>query len=76
MTIKDLPLVYNIDKVHIYYNGYKIAHFWRKSNCGLYEQAFHHCPTDVITNGKIESFGFIIEGVLPEPARVLEIYLK
>jgi hypothetical protein len=42
----------------------------------LYEQAFHHCPTEIITNGKIESFGFIIEGVLPEPARVLEIYLK
>lgn len=76
MRIKDLPLVYNIDKVHIYYNDYKVAHFWRKSEKSLYEQAIHHLANDNLNDRPIESIGFIIEGVLPEPTRVLEIYLK
>ena len=80
MTIKDLPLIYNLDKVEVYNKRGLVSSFWRDSKFSLAEQVERYRTQlsdearDVL-NRKIESMGLTIEGVADDVI-VLAIYLK
>ena len=80
MTIKDLPLIYNIDKVEVYNKRGLVSSFRRDSKFSLAEQVERYRTQlsdearDVL-NRKIESMGLTIEGVADDVI-VLAIYLK
>lgn len=80
MTIKELPLIYNVDKVAVYNKKGLVSSFWRNSKIGLAEQVEHNRTqlTDSARNAineKIESMGICVSGI-SENVVTLEIYLK
>lgn len=80
MTIKDLPLIYNVDKVAVYNKRGLVSSFWRDSKFSLAEQVERYRTQlseearDVL-NKKIESMGICVSGI-SENVVTLEIYLK
>lgn len=79
MTIKELPLIYNVDKVAVYNKRGLVSSFWRNSKVGLAEQVEYN-RTQLIgaenaINEKIESMGICVSGI-SENVVTLEIYLK
>lgn len=80
MTIKDLPLIYNLDKVEVYNKKGIVSSFWRDSKFSLAEQVERYRTQlsdearDVL-NRKIESMGLTVEGIADDVI-VLAIYLK
>ena len=80
MTIKDLPLIYNLDKVAVYNKRGLVSSFWRDRKFSLAEQVERHRTQlsdearDVL-NRKIESMGICVSGI-SEDVVTLEIYLK
>lgn len=80
MTIKDLPLIYNLDKVEVYNKKGIVSSFWRDSKFSLAEQVERYRTQlsdearDVL-NRKIESMGLTVEGI-SDDVIVLAIYLK
>ena len=80
MTIKDIPLIYNLDKVEVYYKYGLVSSFWRDSKYSLAEQVEHH-RTQLSEEGaeainrKIESMGICVSGI-SENVVTLEIYLE
>ena len=80
MTIKDLPLIYNVDKVAVYNKKGIVSSFWRDSKFSLAEQVERYRTQlsdearDVL-NKKIESMGICVSGI-SEDVVTLEIYLK
>lgn len=80
MTIKDLPLIYNLDKVEVYNKRGLVSSFWRDSKFSLAEQVERYRTQlsdearDVL-NRKIESMGLTVEGIADDVI-VLAIYLK
>ena len=80
MTIKDLPLIYNVDKVAVYNKRGLVSSFWRDSKFSLAEQVERYRTqlTDAARNAineKIESMGICVSGI-SENVITLEIYLK
>lgn len=80
MTIKELPLIYNVDKVAVYNKRGLVSSFWRNSKIGLAEQVEHNRTqlSDSARNAinkKIESMGICVSG-LSKDVITLEIYLK
>ena len=80
MTIKELPLIYNVDKVAVYNKRGFVSSFWRDSKCGLAEQVerYRIQLSDSARNAineKIESMGVCVSGI-SENVITLEIYLK
>jgi hypothetical protein len=79
MTIKELPLIYNVDKVAVYNKRGLISSFWRDSKFGLAEQVEYNrtqlIGADNVLNEKIESMGICVSGI-SEDVITLEIYLK
>lgn len=80
MTIKDLPLIYNLDRVEVYNKQGLVSSFWRDSKFSLAEQVERY-RTQLsdeardILNRKIESMGLTVEGITDDVI-VLAIYLK
>ena len=80
MTIKDLPLIYNLDKVAVYNKHGLISSFWRDSKFSLAEQVERYRTqlsdeAREATNKQIESMGICVSGI-SEDVVTLEIYLK
>jgi hypothetical protein len=79
MTIKDLPLIYNVDKVAVYNKRGLVSSFWRDSKFSLAEQVERYrtqlIGADNVLNEKIESMGICVSGI-SEDVITLEIYLK
>lgn len=80
MTIKDLPLIYNVDKVAVYNKRGLVSSFWRDSKFGLAEQVERYRTqlSDSARNAineKIESMSICVSGI-SEQVVTLEIYLK
>ena len=80
MTIKDLPLIYNVDKVAVYNKRGLVSSFWRDSKFSLAEQVERYRTqlsdeAREATNRKIESMGICVSGI-SEDVVTLEIYLK
>ena len=79
MTIKDLPLIYNLDKVAVYNKRGLVSSFWRDRKFSLAEQVERYRTQlsdearDVL-NKKIESMGICVSGI-SENVITLEIYL-
>ena len=73
MKVKELPLIYNIDKVRAYKDNKKIADFKVESGWHLTTQIENHLPKDG-GEYKIASMGILVEGILTEVI-VLELYL-
>ena len=80
MTIKDLPLIYNLDKVAVYNKHGLVSSFWRDRKFSLAEQVERYRTQlsdearDVL-NRKIESMGICVSSI-SEDVVTLEIYLK
>jgi hypothetical protein len=80
MTINDLPLIYNLDKVAVYNKHGLVSSFWRDRKFSLAEQVVHYRTQlseearDVL-NQKIESMGICVSGIADNVV-TLEIYLK
>ena len=80
MTINDLPLIYNLDKVAVYNKRGLVSSFWRDRKFSLAEQVVRYRTQlsnearDVL-NQKIESMGICVSGI-SENVVTLEIYLK
>ena len=80
MTIKDLPLIYNVDKVAVYNKRGLVSSFLRNSKFSLAEQVERHriqlsdSARNAI-NEKIESMGICVSGIADNVV-LLEIYLK
>ena len=80
MTIKDLPLIYNLDKVAVYNKQGLVSSFWRDRKFSLAEQVERYRTQlsnearDVL-NKKIESMCICVSGI-SENVVTLEIYLK
>ena len=80
MTIKDIPLIYNLDKVAVYNKRGLVSSFWRDRKFSLAEQVERYRTQlsdesrDVL-NKKIESMGICVSGI-SENIVTLEIYLK
>ena len=80
MTIKDLPLIYNVDKVAVYNKKGLVSSFLRNSKFSLAEQVERHrtqlsdSARNVI-NEKIESMSICVSGIA-DNVILLEIYLK
>lgn len=71
IKLRDLPLIYNIDKVRLYKDNCLIGETWVGSSLRLYlEEKFPHCLDYVVG-----SMGICTEGVI-SPHHVLEIYFK
>jgi hypothetical protein len=79
MTIKELPLIYNVDKVAVYNKRGIVSSFWRNSRLSLAEQVQYNrtqlIGANNILNEKIESMGICVSGI-SENVVTLEIYLK
>ena len=79
MTIKELPLIYNIDKVEVYNKRGLVSSFWRNLKFGLAEQVEYNrtqlIGADNVLNEKIESMEICVSGI-SENVVTLEIYLK
>jgi len=80
MTIKELPLIYNVDKVAVYNKRGLVSSFWRDPKFGLAEQVerYHTQLSDSarnVLNEKIGSMGICVSGI-SEDVITLEIYLK
>jgi hypothetical protein len=80
MTIKELPLIYNVDKVAVYNKRGLVSSFWRDSKFGLAEQVERYRiqlsdSARNATNEKIESMSICISGIADNVV-TLEIYLK
>jgi len=79
MTIKDLPLIYNVDKVAVYNKRGVVSSFWRDSRVGLAEQVEYNrtqlIGAENVLNEKIESMGICVSGIADNVV-LLEIYLK
>ena len=79
MTIKELPLIYNIDKVTVYNKRGLVSSFWRDSRFGLDEQVEYNrtqlIGAENVLNEKIESMSVCVSGI-SEDIVTLEIYLK
>lgn len=79
MTIKELPLIYNIDKVEVYNKQGIVSSFWRNSRFGLAEQVEYNrtqlIGAENVLNEKIESMGVCVSGI-SENVVTLEIFLK
>ena len=79
MTIKDIPLIYNLDKVEVYNKRGLVSSFWRNSKFGLAEQVEYN-RTQLIgaenaINEKIGSMSICVSGI-SENVVTLEIYLE
>ena len=80
MTIKELPLIYNVDKVAVYNKRGLVSSFWRDSKLGLAEQVERY-RTQLLDsarnaiNEKIKSMGICVSGIADNVV-TLEIYLK
>ena len=80
MTIKELPFIYNVDKVAVYNKRGLVSSFWRVPKFSLAEQVERYRTQlseearDVL-NKKIESMGICVSGI-SENVVTLEIYLK
>ena len=71
VKLKDLPIIYNVDKLRLYKDNRLIGETWVGSSLKLYiEEKFPHCLDCVI-----DSIGICTEGVI-SPHQVLEIYFK
>lgn len=79
MTIKDIPLIYNLDKVEVYNKRGLVSSFWRNSKYGLAEQVEYNrtqlTGAENAINEKIESMGISVSGI-SENVVTLEIYLE
>ena len=74
MKLKDIPMIYNLDKIKLYHKNHFIAEMW----------VGHHSPQFYFNENvlfrdylqfPIDSFSVSVEGCLSEVI-VLEIYLK
>ena len=79
MTIKDIPLIYNLDKVEVYNKRGLVSSFWRDSKLGLAQQVEYNrtqlTGAENAINEKIESMGICVSGIT-ENIVTLEIYLE
>ena len=78
MTIKDLPIIYNLDRVRVYNKNGLVSSFNRNSRYGLVEQVEQHRTqlfTGNIVNEKIDSMSICVEG-MADNVVVLEIHIK
>ena len=79
MTIKELPLIYNVDKVEVYNKRGLVSSFWRNLKFGFAEQVEYNrtqlIGADNVLNEKIESMEICVSGI-SENVVTLEIYLK
>lgn len=79
MTIKELPLIYNVDKVEVYNKRGLVSSFWRDSKFSLAEQVEYNrtqlIGADNVLNEKIESMEICVSGI-SENVVTLEIHLK
>ena len=79
MTIKELPLIYNVDKVAVYNKIGIVSSFWRNSRISLAEQVEYNRTQLIgaknVLNEKIESMSVLVSGI-SEDVVTLEIYLK
>ena len=66
MTIKSIPLIYNVDKIRIYDDNLLKCERWYHDR---------HLIPDKFQTRKIESLSISVEGCLSEVV-VLEIFLK
>lgn len=74
MKVKELPLIYNIDKVRVYKDNKKIADFKVESGWHLTIQIERNLPRGG-GDYKITSMSIVVEGVLAEVV-VLELHLS
>ena len=72
MKIKELPLVYNVDKVRVYKGNKKVADFLVESGLHITTQIECKLPKGG-GEWKVASMGILVEGVLAEVV-VLEIF--
>lgn len=71
IKLRDLPLIYNVDKIRLYKDYHLIGETWIGSSLKLYiEEKFPHCLDYTIV-----SMSVCIEGSLND-VQVLEIDLK
>jgi len=79
MTIKELPLIYNVDKVVVYNKRGLVSSFWRNSQFSLAEQVEYNrtqlIGAENVLNEKIESMSIGVSGIA-DNVITLEIYLK
>ena len=79
MTIKELPLIYNVDKVAVYNKMGIVSSFWRNSRLSLAEQVQYNrtqlIGANNVLNEKIEAMSILVSGI-SEDVVTLEIYLK
>lgn len=73
MKVKELPLIYNVDKVRVYKDNKKIADFKVESGWHLTMQIENHLPKDG-GEYKIASMSILVEGILADVV-VLELHL-
>ena len=71
IKLKDLPIIYNVDKLRLYKDNRLIGETWVGSSLRMYiEEKFPHCLDYVIDN-----MSFCVDGYLC-PVQILEIYFK
>ena len=71
IKLRDLPPIYNVDKVRLYKDNHLIGETWVGSSLRMYlEERFPHCLDEVV-----DSMGICTEGVV-YAHQVLEIYFK
>ena len=80
MTIQDLPLIYNLDKVAVYNKHGLVSSFWRDRKFSLAEQVVHYRTqlsneAREVLDRKIESLSICVSGAMANVV-TLEIYLK
>lgn len=74
MKVKELPLIYNVDKVRAYKDNKKIAEFKVERGWHLTIQIERNLPRGG-GDYRITSMSVVVEGVLAEVV-VLELYLN
>ena len=71
VKLRDLPLIYNVDKLRLYKDNRLIGETWVGSSLRMYiEEKFPHCLDYIIDSMSICSEGALFQ------CQVLEIYFK
>ena len=75
MKLKDIPMIYNLDKIRIYQHNTKIEEFYIETFAKTADEIKRAIKRSVWDNGVIEYLDIRIEGELSTIV-VLEIYLR
>ena len=75
MKLKDIPMIYNLDKIRIYQHNTKIEEFYIETFAKTADEIKRAIKRSTWDNGVIEYLDIRIEGELSTVV-VLEIYLR